>query len=86
MLTVVAQPIPNPPPGFDDLTTQEKVEYVSALWDRVLGTQDTLEISDAQRALVRERLVAHRANPEAARPWSEARRDIEGLLEHRPTR
>lgn len=37
----MTQPVPNPPPGFDDLTTEEKVEYVSALWDRVLGTRSS---------------------------------------------
>ncbi len=86
MIAFVTQSVPNPPPGFDDLTTEEKLDYVSALWERVLGTQDTLEISDAQRALGRKRLAAHRANPDAARPWSEARRDIEALLEERSTR
>ena len=86
MLIVVAQPVPNPPPGFDDLTAEEKLDYVSALWNRVVQALDTLPLSDAQRVLVRERLAAHRANPDAARPWSEARRDIEALLERRPSR
>jgi putative addiction module component (TIGR02574 family) len=82
----MAQPIPIPPPGFDDLTTEQKLQYVSALWDRIRAEQDALPISDAQRAHLRERLAAHRADPDAARPWSEARRDIEALLEQRPQR
>jgi putative addiction module component (TIGR02574 family) len=76
----VAQPVQIPPPGFDELTPDEKLRYVAALWDRIVAEQDSLPISDAQRALIRERLAAHRANPDAARPWSEARRDIEALL------
>jgi putative addiction module component (TIGR02574 family) len=82
----VAQPLPNPPPGFDDLSADEKLRYVTTLWERVVAEQDSLPISDAQRALLRKRLAAHRANPDAARPWSEARRDIEALLQQRPPR
>jgi len=73
----VANAPPIPPPGFDDLTPEDKVRYVGSLWDRIVADQDRLPISDAQRALVRERLAAHLANPGAARPWSEVRRDIE---------
>lgn len=76
----MAQAVPIPPPGFDELTPDEKLRYVAALWDRIVAEQDCLPISDAHRSRVRERLAAHRANPEAARPWSEARADIEELL------
>jgi len=69
----VANAVPVPPPGFDDLTPEEKVRYVGALWDRVIEDQANLPVSDAQR----ERLAAHQANPRAARPWSEVRREIE---------
>ncbi len=82
----VAQPLPIPPPGFDELTPDEKLQYVAALWDRIVAEQSELPISEAQRAVLRDRLAAHRANPEAARPWSEARRDIEHLLRQRPSR
>ncbi|MBK7583337.1 MAG: addiction module protein [Myxococcales bacterium] len=82
----MAQALPIPPPGFDELSPEEKVRYLTALWDRVVEQQDALPMSDAQRALVRERLAAHQANPDAARPWSEARRDIEALLRQRPSR
>lgn len=79
----MAQPVPNPPPGFDDLTPTEKVRYVTALWDRIVAEQDQLPISEAQRALIRERLALHRANPGEARPWSEVRSEIEQRLKGR---
>ena len=71
------------PPGFDDLTPEEKVSYVGALWDRIVADQQRLPISDAQRALLRERLAAHEANPSVVRPWSEVRSDIERTLAER---
>lgn len=79
----MASALPIPPPGFDDLTPEEKVLYVGALWDRIAAEQDRVPISDAQRVLLRQRLASHRANPSAARPWSEIRRDIENAISDR---
>jgi putative addiction module component (TIGR02574 family) len=76
----MAQAVPNPPPGCDDLTPEEKVRYVADLWDRIVADRELLPISEAQRDLIRERVAAHQANPRAARPWSEIRRDIEQRL------
>ena len=76
----VANALPPPPPGFDDLSPEDQVRYVGSLWDRIVADQDRLPVSDAQRALLRERLAAHRANPSAARPWSEVRREVEAAL------
>ncbi|HMJ10151.1 MAG TPA: addiction module protein [Polyangiaceae bacterium] len=73
----MANALPSPPPGFDDLTPEDKVRYVGSLWDRSVADQERLPISEAQRNLVRQRLAAHQANPGAARPWSEVRREIE---------
>jgi putative addiction module component (TIGR02574 family) len=79
----MAQPVPNPPPGFDELTPSEKVRYVAELWDRIVADQDELPLSEAQRKLIRERYAAYQANPSAARPWSEVRREIEQQLRSR---
>jgi len=78
--SVVANALPLPPPGFDDLSPEDQVRYVGSLWDRIVADQDRLPISDAQRTLLRDRLAAHRADPGAARPWSEVRREIEAAL------
>ena len=82
----MAHSVLNPPPGFDELTPDEKVRYVGALWERIVADQDSLPLSEAQRQLVRERLAAHQANPGEARPWSEVRREIEREIRDRGTR
>ena len=76
----MAQSLPVPPPGFDDLRPEEKLEYVSALWDRIREEQDRLPVSNEHLQVIRERLLAHRANPDAARPWPEVRAEIEQRL------
>lgn len=79
----MANALPIPPPGFDELTPEEKVLYVAALWDRIAAEPERMPISEEQRDLLRQRLAAHRANPSAARPWSEVRRDIENSISDR---
>ena len=82
----MANAVQIPPPGFDDLTPEQKVDYVGALWDRIVADQQSLPISEAQRALLRERLASHEADPGAARPWSDVRRDVERALASRGSR
>jgi hypothetical protein len=31
----MANPVPLPPPGFDDLTVDEQISHVQSLWDRI---------------------------------------------------
>jgi putative addiction module component (TIGR02574 family) len=72
----MGQPVPNPPPGFDALSVDEKIDYVESLWGHVVDQSD-LPIPDWQRELLQERLAAYRANPTAGRPWSEVRAELE---------
>lgn len=82
----MAQAVPNPPPGFDELALDEKLHYVATLWDRIVAVQDALPLSQAQQQLVRERLAAHQADPDTAKPWSEVRAEIEKELGPRGSR
>jgi hypothetical protein len=34
--------VPSPPPGFDELPVDEKVQYVEALWDRIGAVPERL--------------------------------------------
>jgi len=72
----MAQPVPNPPPGFETLSTDEKIDYVESLWDRIVE-ESSVPIPAWQRELLRERLEAYRADPTAGRPWSEVRAELE---------
>lgn len=70
--------LPIPPPGFDELPTDEKVRYIETLWDRIATTPDQVPVPDWHRQLVRDRLAEHRKDPDAGRSWREVR---EGLLQ-----
>lgn len=74
-LWYVAQSLPVPPPGFDALSVDEKIDYVESLWDAVLDHSE-VPVPDWHRELVQERLEAYRREPSAARPWSEIRAEL----------
>lgn len=69
-----------PPPGFDDLTPEEKLEYLQALWDRMASRPEEVPVPEWQRALVRERLAAHERGDGGTVPWDTARREAQALL------
>jgi putative addiction module component (TIGR02574 family) len=79
----MGQPLTVPPPGFDDLPVDEQIDYVQALWSRIGKAQRSIPSPEWHLKLVRERLAAHRADPDRGRPWSEVRRDIEEILKRR---
>ena len=79
----MSKPVPLPPPGFDDLTVDEKLDYLDALWDRVAARPDEVPVPEWQRALVAKRLAEHRADPTAARSLDEVLEAIDQDLRDR---
>jgi putative addiction module component (TIGR02574 family) len=65
-----------PPPGFDELSPDEKLEYVQALWDRVSEHPEDVPVPDWHREVVAQRLAAQRRGVAIGRPWSEVREDL----------
>lgn len=77
----MAQPLPMPPSGFDELTIEDKIDYVQSLWDRIAASADQVPLHEWQRQLLEERLAAHRAaDSNEARPWGEVLERLEGRL------
>ena len=71
----VAQPLPIPPPGFETLSVDEKIEYLESLWDSVLDHSE-IPVPDWHRSLIRERLEAYSRDRSSARPWAEVRAEL----------
>lgn len=72
----VTKSIPLPPAGFDELSAEEKLEYLADLWQHVVSSGDPTVTKEQQRML-RERWARHEADPSKARPWSEVRAELE---------
>ena len=63
------KPVPLPPPGFDDLTVDEKIDYLQLLWDRIAATPETIPVPDWHREILDERLRDLEAEPGAGDNW-----------------
>lgn len=57
------KPIPSPPPGFDKLTVDERIDFVQSLWDHIAATSEQVPVPDRHRRIIRERLESYRTDP-----------------------
>ena len=72
-----------PPPGFDELCPEEQLDYVNALWGRVITGTQPLPIPEWQRKIISERLAEYRAGESGpGRSWAEIRSDLEAELDN----
>jgi hypothetical protein len=71
---MATEPISNPPPGFDDMTREEQLEYVQKLWDHLASNPDSVPVPDWHLDIVRERAESH--EPAAAKDWGDMRKRL----------
>jgi putative addiction module component (TIGR02574 family) len=67
---------PLPPPGFDEMSVEDKIDYVQAPWDRINANEAEVPVPDWHREVLEERLADHRAHPDAGRPWEDVETDL----------
>lgn len=72
--------VPTPPPGFDDLSVDEQIDFVQSLWDRIAATAEQVPVPELHREIIRERLAAHNTSPSAGRLWTDVRTGINRKL------
>lgn len=72
-----------PPPGFDELSQDDKVSYVQSLWDRIAADEGEVPLSDAHREILRQRLQERETNPDDTLGWKEVRDELRSELENR---
>jgi len=80
---IMARPIPLPPPGFDELSTEEKVEYVQSLWDRIAANEEEVPVPEWHREVIRQRLRDVEAQPDDTVEWRDLRDELQRELRER---
>jgi putative addiction module component (TIGR02574 family) len=73
----MSQAILNLPQGFDELSIDEKIEYVQLLWERIVVSSEEIPVPDWHAQLVENRLRSYRRSPDEGRPWEEIREKLE---------
>jgi putative addiction module component (TIGR02574 family) len=72
----MSRPLPDPPPGFDDLSVDEQIDYLQSLWDRVTAAVDKVPVPAWHTEIIRRRVAELDAAPESSVPWDEARDEV----------
>lgn len=75
--------VPIPPPGFDDLSADEKIEYVQSLWDRIAATPDQVATPNWHQDVLNDRLKEADLNPDSGETWEVVRERLRGKLRKR---
>lgn len=75
--------VPTPSPGSDDLSVEEKIDFVQSLWDRIASISEQVPVPEWHKRILRERLEAYQANPTTGRSWEDVRADIDRKLRDR---
>ena len=76
----MAANLPLPPPGFDDLSLDDQLDYVQSLWDRIVAKPDQIPVPNWHREILHQRLADHQANPSEGRSWDEVRDELQTKL------
>ena len=79
----MSQSLPDSPPGFDDLSVEDQIDYVQSLWDRVTSTGDEVPVPDWHRRIIDKRLTEIRSDPDSALDWETERDKIRGRLDEK---
>jgi putative addiction module component (TIGR02574 family) len=58
-------------PTFEQMTAAERIEYLQDLWDRVAEAPQSVPVTEPQRAELRRRVAAYRANPTLGAAWEQ---------------
>ena len=69
----MAQSLIVPPTGFDQLSVEQQIEYVQALWDHIAARPEKVPVPDWHRQILDERLAAYEHDPEDGVTWEEFR-------------
>lgn len=69
----MAKRVSIPPPGFEDLDAEEKVEYIQDLWDYVVADSSRVPVPDWHRHILDKRLAEYHAAPGEGKPWPQVR-------------
>ena len=69
----ISQPL-SPPPGFEQLTKTQQIDYVQQLWDLIITTSDELPVPQWHLEIVSERVTSQ--SPTSFSSWDEVKQRL----------
>jgi len=68
--------VPIPPPGFDELSTDDQIEYIQDLWDHITSDPKGVSIPDWHKEILEERLTRYSRNGMEGTTWEEFEKEL----------
>lgn len=65
------------PSEIKKLSVAERILIVEEIWDSIAAEQDSVEVTQAQRAELDRRIASCDASPNEGKSWQEIRRRLE---------
>jgi putative addiction module component (TIGR02574 family) len=59
------------------MTVEQRLDLIGRLWDAIPDSSEALPIPSWHQQVLRERLAAADANPDAAMPWEELEKKLQ---------
>lgn len=75
------KPVHLPPSGFDELSVEEKIDYLQFLWDRIATTSERIAAPDWHREILGARMRDLEANPKAGKSWNVVQKRLRAKLD-----
>jgi putative addiction module component (TIGR02574 family) len=72
--------VPIPPPGFDELSIDEQIEYIGQLWNCIPSLPDDAPVPDWHMEIVEQRLAQYEQDGMVGTPLEEFEKELFELL------
>ena len=64
------------PSEIRSLPIPERVHLVEQIWDSIVEDEQSIELTDLQKAELDRRVAAHEASPNRGKPWEEVKKRL----------
>lgn len=75
--------VPLPSPGFDDLSIDEKIDYLQALWERIAASSRPVPVLDWHREILDQRFSDLKRDPDTGDSWDVVQERLRKMLNER---
>ena len=82
----MSSPLPLPPPGFDQLSRAQKLDYIDELLDYCAPNEDEVPVPKWHLELIEERMARYREVGMEGTPWEEFKEELDDLVEQEKKR
>jgi hypothetical protein len=65
-----------PPPGFEQLSKDQQIDYVQQLWDMILPLPEDMPSPEWHLEIVRDRILTQ--NAASFQDWNDVKQSLEG--------